>query len=422
MGLVELIVMATFDIVEHTMISNKLLKNEKLNNPLFIVYMLVAAIIKGVSGMYIPLEYNFFIGGLLVCCVIYLMYDVKIIEIIYIYIISTVIVISTQLFSILLLQILMINIKYKFIFAIISQLISFTLIALIIKYIPIHLIYKFILNNNRIFKALVLNIFVLLVSILVYWYIDISGFLKNIITIGVLSAGIIYVNLVFMKEGLRNKHEEEQLKIYKNYLPIIDELMNELRAKQHEFDNHIQALRMLTITSKNFECIVNSMNDYIDELEEENDLRDLVKLDNKILAGLLYSKIKRAEELDINFEIIIEDYGFRVGLKDYELVEVIGNLANNAFETGIEDNFVVLELKKEEDMNVIEVRNKHPYLNIKTINKFFMEGVSTKSSTGRGFGLYNVKEITNKYNGKIEVYNKTFSKDNYLVFRVLFSR
>lgn len=419
MGLVGLIIMAIFDIVEHTMISNKLLEKEKLNNALFIVYMLVIAIIKGVSGMYIPLKYNFFIGGLLVCSVIYLIYEVKFIEIIYIYIISTVIVISTQLFSILILKVFMVNVKYKFIFAIISQFISFTLIIFIIRYIPIHLVYRFVLNNNRIFKALVLNIFVLLISILVYWYIDISGFLKNIITIGVLSAGIIYVNLVFVKEGLRNQHKEEQLKIYENYLPIIDELMNELRAKQHEFDNHIQALRMLTVTSKDFKCIVKSMNDYIDDLEEDNILRDLVKLDNKVLAGLLYSKIKRAEELGIDFEIIIKDYGFKVPLKDYELVEVIGNLINNAFETGVEDNSVTLELKKEEDMNVIEARNKHPYLNIKTINKFFMEGVSTKSSTGRGFGLYNVKEITNKYNGKIEVYNKTFSKDNYLVFRVL---
>src|SRR5699024_5843117 len=103
---------------------------------------------------------------------------------------------------------------------------------------------------------------------------NLDGILANIISIAILSAGIIYVNLVFIKEGLRNKHKEEQLKTYKDYLPVIDELMNEWRAKQHEFDNHIQALRMLTLTSKNFEYIINSMNDYIDESEEENDLRE----------------------------------------------------------------------------------------------------------------------------------------------------
>src|SRR5699024_6905745 len=156
--------------------------------------------------------------------------------------------------------------------------------------------------------------------------------------------------------------------------------MSELRGKQHEFDNHIQALRMLAITSTDFESIVNSMREYIDDLEEDDELRDLVKLENKVLAGLLYSKIKKAKELDIDFEIIIKNYGFKVELKDYELVEVIGNLINNAFETGVEKNHVVLELKKESDMDVIEVRNKHPYLNMKKIKKTLKEGASTKSS------------------------------------------
>src|SRR5699024_2028605 len=232
---------------EHIIVLNSLLEEDKLDSPMFIVYAVGATIIKGIIGIYIPLKYDLFIGGLLVCCVIYLMYKVKLVEVIYIYIISTIIVMSTQLISIVFLRIFINSVKYKFIFVMISQITSLILIILIVRHVPIHLIFRFTINNNRTFKILVLNIFILLVSILFYWYADMNGFLSNIITMAVLSAGIIYINLVFIKEGLRNKHKEEQLKIYEDYLPIIEELMSELRGKQHEFDNHIQALRMLAI-------------------------------------------------------------------------------------------------------------------------------------------------------------------------------
>ncbi len=78
-------------------------------------------------------------------------------------------------------------------------------------------------------------------------------------------------------------------------------------------------------------------------------------------------------------------------------MEIVGNLIDNAFETGgIENNIVILKLKKEKDMNVIEIRNKHPYLNVESINKIFNKGYSTKSSNKRGYGLYNTKEIVKK--------------------------
>src|SRR5699024_8279404 len=115
MGLVELTIIIFFDIVEHIIVLNSLLEEDKLDSPMFIVYAVGATLIKGVIGIYIPLKYDLFIGGLLVCCVIYLMYKVKLVEVIYIYIISTIIVMSTQLISIVFLRIFINSIKYTFI-------------------------------------------------------------------------------------------------------------------------------------------------------------------------------------------------------------------------------------------------------------------------------------------------------------------
>lgn len=276
-------------------------------------------------------------------------------------------------------------------------------------------------ENSKVFKGLILNLFVLVISILLYWYIDIEGILKNIIVMATFSFGVIYVNFIILKDSLKSEYEKKQLQIYEDYIPIIDELINEIRVKQHEFDNHIQALNMIAVTSTGYEDIVNFGGNYIKEIEVNRDLEDLIKLDNKILVGFLYSKVKKAKELGIDFWIDIRDYGFKLKLKDYELVEIIGNLINNAFETGIENNIVILKLKKEKDINVIEIKNKHPYLKAENINKIFNKEYSTKSSSKRGYGLYNIKEIIKKYNGNIEVFNEKIEGENYLVFRVLFN-
>lgn len=168
---------------------------------------------------------------------------------------------------------------------------------------------------------------------------------------------MLFINLVIVKDGLRNEYEGKMLNVYEKYLPIIDDLMKELRSKQHEFDNHIQAINMISVTNTDYESIVASMKKYIKDLDVNSEFEKLIKLDNKILAGFLYNKSIKAKEYGIDFQIDIKDYGFNINLKDYELIEVIGNLINNTFESGAKNNCVILEIKEEKNMSAIEIKN-----------------------------------------------------------------
>jgi hypothetical protein len=56
---------------------------------------------------------------------------------------------------------------------------------------------------------------------------------------------IVFINFVIVRNGFKNQLKEQELKIYKTYLPVIEQLMNDIRARQHELDNHLQALRMM---------------------------------------------------------------------------------------------------------------------------------------------------------------------------------
>ncbi len=197
----------------------------------------------------------------------------------------------------------------------------------------------------------------------------------------------------------------------------------EIRKKQHEFDNHIQALNMIFVTNTDYKSIANTVKKYIGDIAEDNKgITQLIKLDNKILSGFLYSKTIKAKNSGINFEINIKDYGFNTNLKDYELIEVLGNLIDNAFETGVENNCVKLEIKAEKNMSVVEVKNKHSYLDNNTIIKMFTPGYSTKATKNHGYGLTNVKKIIDNNNGKINIYNETIDGENYIVFKVSFIR
>lgn len=212
------------------------------------------------------------------------------------------------------------------------------------------------------------------------------------------------------------------LNIYEKYLPVIDDLMMELRSKQHEFDNHIQAINMISVANTDYECIIKSMKKYIEDLDTNGEFNKLIKLDNKIFAGFLYYKSIKAKEYGINFQINIKDYWFKTNLKDYELIEVVGNLIDNAFESGVENNLIILEIKEERNMSVIEIKNNHSYLDNDYFTKIFTPGYSTKSAKNRGYGLPNINRILSKNNGRITVQNETIDGDNYVVFRVLLVR
>ena len=418
--------MSALDFLGYMIISRKLISDKiettKINKYTGIVYVFLLSILMGIVGISDLGIYNVIIGSILVMTLMFLFYKRNMKDTIYIYILSTIILLLIQFTIITILAILNVNMDLNFKSGLIAQFTMISIALIIRKVLPINLLYNYIYIKNKIIKYLILNIFAILFSILLYRYMDMEGVLKDIIVVATLSMAIIYINFFLMNNGIKNQIEDQKLLTLEKYLPIIDELMGEIRSKQHEFDNHIQALNMITVTSEDYETIITSMKKYMKDIDSFQDTTNLIKLDNKILAGFLYSKLKKSQDMNIKFFIDIKDLGFKTNLKDYELIEVIGNLIDNAFETGVIDNIVFLKLKGEKDMSVIEVRNKHSYLDNDTINKIMRVGYSTKLKDGRGYGLPNMKKIITQHAGRIEVSNESISDENFLVFRILLPR
>ena len=301
----------------------------------------------GIYRFYFAGKYSVILSGILLMLYLFILHKKSFKETLFLYIISTTFLLLAQYLTLSLIKLLDSDLYFTFKNGLTLQLITLLLACLIIKKVPIQILYNNLLRENKLFNYIIYNIFVLLIAILLYMFLDMEGAIKNIIIISAISVGLILVNFILINDQLKIENEKQKTMMYEKYLPIIDELMKDIRAKQHEFDNHIQALNMLITSDMDSDEIIKSMKKYLGELESDREAVDLIKLNNKILGGFLYSKIKIAKEKNIKFSIDLGNYKFGTALKDNELIEVIGNLIDNAFETGVEDNIVMLSLKKE---------------------------------------------------------------------------
>jgi signal transduction histidine kinase len=362
------------------------------------------------------------INGIILVILIKLLYRKDFIQAGWLYIISFTLFIFLQIIALIPVNIIFESIRFNFVTGLSVQAIVILTCCVIYYFVPINLIYEFVQNKNRIFNMILINSFLLVFVYLFYWYYDISGIIQNILLIISVSSIFVFTNIVTIKNGMVLKQQKEQIYIFKNYLPIVDELINELRAKQHEFDNHIQAISMLADTCKDYDELTYEMKKYSNYIVKDNEISMLLKLNNKILAGFIYSKQKQANEKNLILDIDIDNYFIETKVQDQQLIEIMGTLLDNAFDASGDNNNIKLNINSEDNKLLIEVKNKSPYLDSKTIKRIFNKGFSTKKSDHkkiRGYGLYNLKNIIDNYNGKIYVHNEKDNNNNWVVFKVI---
>ena len=198
------------------------------------------------------------------------------------------------------------------------------------------------------------------------------------------------------------KKQEDTMDLYQMYVQPLEGLVKEIRARQHEYDNHIQALVNMHLTVESYEELVEKQKEYIRETGRDNMKQyiPLLRISDKILAGFLYSKIINSDQ-KIRTYLEIENDEIISRALEPDIIEVAGILVDNAYEA-CEDgrNEVWITLDSVEDQVILEVRNEVDQLGISDIEKFFKKGYSTKAE-GRGFGLSRVRQIMEKTKGEL---------------------
>ena len=148
--------------------------------------------------------------------------------------------------------------------------------------------------------------------------------------------------------------------------------------------------------------------------------RELLSCDSKMIAGMLFGKIKQAEVANLHIELSLHGLFKKTVTPETEWIEAIGILLDNAIEASPKGSTIFLSSKKQGDFLELTVSNPAPPLSNTEFMALFGKGVTTKvNRDGHGFGLYNILRMTERYHGKILTRNESILNENYVVFGIL---
>lgn len=185
-------------------------------------------------------------------------------------------------------------------------------------------------------------------------------------------------------------------------------LVDSMRANNHDFTNKLHVIMGLIQMEMYEEAVSYIENITIVQRATISKIMNAVQ--ESSVAALLIGKTARASELNIKF-VLREGCHYSnadMQLPSALLVTVIGNLIENAFEAMNEKSGY--EVQKELLFGIyscpgaVLITSDDTGIGIseKNLERIFENGFSTKGA-GRGTGLYQVKEMVERYGGEITV-------------------
>jgi two-component system CitB family sensor kinase len=189
-------------------------------------------------------------------------------------------------------------------------------------------------------------------------------------------------------------------------LGAVHELIEALRAQAHEFSNTLHTISGLIELDRTSE-VVGLISDHTDTHERltaafESNLPD------PLLVGLLIAKSAIAAERGIRFSVDIAGFEDCTLVGSRELIPIIGNLVDNAFDgvAGPRDGGaqVKLSMRRSADTLELTVQDNGVGMTPAVRSRMFDEGFTTKGTdTHAGIGLSLVQEAVVAAQGSISV-------------------
>lgn len=187
-----------------------------------------------------------------------------------------------------------------------------------------------------------------------------------------------------------------------------------LRSQTHEHRNKLNTISGL-LQLNEIEKVQNLIGR---ETEHYQQLIEFLRqaIADPLIAGLLLGKTERARELGIRLHIEEGCHleALPVEINSEDLVTILGNLIDNAFDSVLEakeakqcsEPAVVVSISDYGTEVILEVEDNGLGLPDKyRPEELFEKGISSKAKTNRGVGLYLVNTITKTYHGQFDIIN-----------------
>jgi len=288
-----------------------------------------------------------------------------------------------------------------------------------IHFLPLKTLYKKILGIPSFVLVSILFVFTLL-GVMSYFFHGVSA--PRGIT---LICSILFLFLafgLFLFFALRTQKKEQALHYYETYLPILDDMILNIRKTQHNHNNTIQSIASLPQSYTDYRSLTGALKRYSSYMAKDAIPTQFLHFENKLLAALLYNKYCLAVEKNIPLNITIHNHFYDSRLTEFQIVDLCGILLDNALEASQENDTLFVEIGASRQTGItpprtpfaVTVKNPGPEVTQDFIHKIFSAGYTSKEDAPaeHGIGLAYIKSLVQRQHGYIEVSNEMIPQDN----------
>ena len=188
-----------------------------------------------------------------------------------------------------------------------------------------------------------------------------------------------------------------------------------IRKERHDYLKHIAAIHYL-LENEQVDEAKHYMTKLLDNYEETN---LSIKGEQGVIASVLHTNYKRAraENIAINYELDVPVS--QMPIPPVQLVELIGNILENAIDACIEwqhekkeQGFIELHLRKISGLYILSCKNSTLPLPHDVADQLFMTSGITTKSNHTGLGTTIIQEIINRHHGFLDF---TTEKHSFLI-------
>lgn len=273
-------------------------------------------------------------------------------------------------------------------------------------------------NSKSLFFVLLFCAGLFLVLMCIYKFIKGFSFLEYmlIVTLYFIFGGMVYV---WKKENENVIRKRKEIELFYDSREQEGKLYREIRRRQHEFKNQLNAIYSTHYTCRTYEELVDAQQKYADWMKKDYQCTDLfLSCKPTVLRGFLYRQIERAKELGIQLSYSVNIVDIHNADMEYDFICIFGILFDNAVEA------VLKQIKKEPQIKIVfnydgdneelRIENTGDYIRQEEFIKWFKEGYSEKGDN-RGYGLVNMMSLKEKYKAEIVVENVERDGENWIV-------
>ena len=264
------------------------------------------------------------------------------------------------------------------------------------------------ITNDILFYFILTSIIYVVVLKFIWGYND-KLIMDNLLLISAILGALIISQVLTYLYVVKVIKEKEALKISNEYNSIINEIVQEIKQRQHDFINYKNTIRGIVqvVEEKDVKSVIT--NYMKDEDMYDNRINELIYIENVIIKSIIYRTICKAENSNVDFQYTIENSVLDNILSYHEISNLLNNMLNNAFDEVLKEEChkknIEVKIYNVGETSHLTIKNQIVNPNNINLNEMFTRGYTTKNTTGtRGYGLHNVQKIVNNHKGYIEFY------------------